>query len=158
MRVCGGLSVTMGGAGGSGVLRGCGMVVNSRPTPRVPLIHSRYSRPESQYESILAHGAGKKHVFRPGLSTARRIARVGCRAMPTRRGTCSRPCVGRGPRKGQGEIPGAEQSAPELCVISGGHKRQVPNRAPTYTECRISYSCVQRYVYAVRYRDPCTVQ
>ena len=73
-----------------------------------------------------------KLVFRTGLSTAWRIARVGCRAMPTRRGTFSRPYVGRDPRKGQGEIPGAEQSAPELGAIPGGHAKKVPNRAPTY--------------------------
>jgi hypothetical protein len=40
--------------------------------------------------------------------------------------------VGRDPRKGQGEIPGAEKSAPELSVIPGGHAKKVPNRAPTY--------------------------
>eukprot|EP00966_Prymnesium_polylepis_P226049 5228697-Prymnesium_polylepis.1 len=39
--------------------------------------------------------------------------------MPTRRGTLSRPRVGREPRKGQGEIPGAEKSVPHLDVIPG---------------------------------------
>ena len=34
------------------------MVVESLLRPPLPLIHSRYSRPESQYESILAAGAG----------------------------------------------------------------------------------------------------
>eukprot|EP00966_Prymnesium_polylepis_P308004 7117983-Prymnesium_polylepis.1 len=53
--------------------------------------------------------------------------------MPTRRGTVSRPCVGRDARKGQGEIPGVEQSAPELGAIQGGHAKKVPNRAPTHT-------------------------
>eukprot|EP00966_Prymnesium_polylepis_P196127 4545481-Prymnesium_polylepis.1 len=33
--------------------------------------------------------------------------------MPTRRGTWSQPYVDRDPHKGQGEIPGAEQSASE---------------------------------------------
>eukprot|EP00966_Prymnesium_polylepis_P225039 5205058-Prymnesium_polylepis.1 len=47
--------------------------------------------------------------------------------MPTRRGTWSRPCVGRDARKGQGEIPGAEQSASELLVIPGGHAKKAPN-------------------------------
>ena len=78
-------------------------------------------------------------VSYPGLSTARRIARVGCRAMPTWRGTFSRPFVGRDPRKGQGEIPGAEQSAPELGAIPGGHARQVPNRAPTHKWSRMRH-------------------
>ena len=62
----------------------------------------------------------------PRLSTARRIARVGCRAMPTRRGTLSRPRVGRDPRKGQGEIPGAEKSAPDLAVIPGRTRKASP--------------------------------
>eukprot|EP00966_Prymnesium_polylepis_P173430 4012054-Prymnesium_polylepis.1 len=48
---------------------------------------------------------------------------------------------GRDPRKGQGEIPGAEQSAPDLAVIpGGGHAKQVPNRAPTYTIVQLSSS------------------
>ena len=74
-----------------------------------------------------------KHVFRTGLSTAWRIARVGCRAMPTRRGTFSRPYVGRDPARGREKSQaGAEQSAPELGAIPGGHAKKVPNRAPTY--------------------------
>eukprot|EP00966_Prymnesium_polylepis_P136749 3159458-Prymnesium_polylepis.1 len=46
--------------------------------------------------------------------------------MPTRRGTFSRPCVGRDARKGQGEISGAEQSAPELGVIPDGARKASP--------------------------------
>eukprot|EP00966_Prymnesium_polylepis_P027908 645119-Prymnesium_polylepis.1 len=40
--------------------------------------------------------------------------------MPTRRRTFSRPCVGRDPRKGRGELPGAEQyrPLPELSAIA----------------------------------------
>eukprot|EP00966_Prymnesium_polylepis_P332162 7387682-Prymnesium_polylepis.1 len=44
--------------------------------------------------------------------------------------------MGRDPRKGQGEIPGVEQSAPKLCVapVIPGQTRKAspPNRAPTY--------------------------
>eukprot|EP00966_Prymnesium_polylepis_P038559 895027-Prymnesium_polylepis.1 len=52
--------------------------------------------------------------------------------MATRQGTLSRSYVGRDPRKEQGEIPGAEKSAPALSVIPSGHAKKVPNRAPTY--------------------------
>eukprot|EP00966_Prymnesium_polylepis_P280739 6486587-Prymnesium_polylepis.1 len=52
--------------------------------------------------------------------------------MPTRRGTLSRPRVGRDPRNGQGEILGAEKSAPDLAVIPGGHAKKVPNRIATH--------------------------
>jgi hypothetical protein len=84
---------------------------------------------------------------------AREVLRPRLLRMPTRRGTFSRPCVGRDPRKGQGKIPGAKQSAPELSAIPGGHEMQVPNRAPTYTTraglsgvaaCLSSYTYVQR--------------
>eukprot|EP00966_Prymnesium_polylepis_P245428 5678049-Prymnesium_polylepis.1 len=34
--------------------------------------------------------------------------------------------VGRYPRKGQGEISGAEQSAPEVCVIPGQTRKASP--------------------------------
>ena len=67
VRVCGGLSVTMGGAGGSGVLRGCEIIVDSLLIPHLPLNKGRYGRPESQYESILAHGAGNLRFHRAPL-------------------------------------------------------------------------------------------
>jgi hypothetical protein len=102
----------------------------SRATQAPPPAHHPHCTPPQR----------TKHVFRTGLSTAWRIARVGCRAMPTRRGTFSRPYVGRDPRKGQGEIPGAEQSAPELGAIPGGHAKKVPNRAPTYSTLDTCYS------------------
>ena len=50
-------------------------------------------------------------------------------------------------RQGAGmKAPGAEQSAPELHVIPGGHARQVPNRAPSrLTRVHLSH-------FTVRYR------
>eukprot|EP00966_Prymnesium_polylepis_P113364 2621398-Prymnesium_polylepis.1 len=68
-----------------------------------------------------------RHVFRTGLSTARRI---GPRGMPGHAHQAGdpepAPYVGRETpaQKGQGEIPGAEKSAPELSVIPGGHAKK----------------------------------
>ena len=46
VHVCGGLSVTMGGAVGSGVLRGCGMIAASLLVPSFLLVHSSFSQLE----------------------------------------------------------------------------------------------------------------
>eukprot|EP00966_Prymnesium_polylepis_P175160 4053103-Prymnesium_polylepis.3 len=79
----------------------------------VPSISTLYTKPH--YPPL------KSRVPSRVESTARRIARVGCRAMPTRRGrgTLCRPQVGRDPRargfagmRLEGEIPGAEKPAP----------------------------------------------
>eukprot|EP00966_Prymnesium_polylepis_P039329 912566-Prymnesium_polylepis.1 len=53
--------------------------------------------------------------------------------MPTRRGTFSRPYVGRDPRRGQGEIPGGEQSAPELSAIPHTHTGRARKKGKSQT-------------------------
>eukprot|EP00966_Prymnesium_polylepis_P081669 1891924-Prymnesium_polylepis.1 len=64
--------------------------------------------------------------------------------MPTRRGTLCRPRVGRDPRKqgAQGEIPGAEKSAPELTVTIPGQTRKESPKSGNhiYTMCPPKYN------------------
>jgi hypothetical protein len=94
----------------------------TRATQAPPPAHPLITRTAPRHKARVPHRVEYRLAHRP---------RVGCRAMPTRRGTFSRPCVDRDPREGQGEIPGAEQSAPEMGAIPGGHAKKVPNRAPT---------------------------
>jgi hypothetical protein len=73
-----------------------------------------------------------KPVSRPGLSTARRIARVGCRAMPTWQGTCSRPYTWAvTPARGREKSRGPSNQPLNSASYRGGYAKQVPNRAPT---------------------------